>query len=319
MRVHTIPATYEAVQFHADKRPWPPRVEFGAVHGEGDVHHVMGKHGAVVVREGDWVLYEDDPNFASCGNIVAVVTDHAFHARFRPTPHQTVPELDDVLEPFETIRPVVQKAIEDLQIRVAYAPETNAATFLSTRIADALIDGGLVEDPEAAAADDHPPAPFHRLFTDPALAAINRTFTIGHDDLRPLLQHVETLADRRMPGRDAWFDAFMGDTTEYGASASSLLAWWSNGPAPAPRRGMLAMYHPQVHKRFWSRIYREARRMAQALERWVWIVEANETRWMMLLLGDAPDDEQGQTDTTGGDQYLACFAPDGTFHFVGCS
>lgn len=112
-------------------------------------------------------------------------------------------------------------------------------------------------------------------------------------------------------------------------ASAEVRRWYANGPVCEDRPGVLAVFHPAVHKREgeWERIYALAQQLAKDLERWIWIT-LGEDRWVRLILGPDPrheeDDESAgplvdHAGTYQNDQSVTAVGPCGEEHFVGCS
>lgn len=167
------------------------------------------------------------------------------------------------------------------------------------------------------AADTAPP--FHALFRDPVLDRYNREFIryngADFDGTRDILGRAQEDAS----SQGITFDQYMGEAEGEG-QGSEILNWYSNGPAPAPRVGMMALFHPQAHKRNWDAVYDVASSIAKACRRWAWIVECDGSRWVMVLLGGDPSVEGAmEASSSPGDQYIAVISPAGEFKMVGAS
>lgn len=114
------------------------------------------------------------------------------------------------------------------------------------------------------------------------------------------------------------------------AGESDVRQWYANGlDLPTDRPGLIGLLHPQIHKSegVWEAVIAAAIETAKRLNKWVWVTQG-ECRWVYVILGDAPVDE----DSTGtnsalhdihgewqNDQYITCFDPQGAEHFFGSS
>jgi hypothetical protein len=166
--------------------------------------------------------------------------------------------------------------------------------------------------------------PFHKLFRDPALKAnvdYRRVYeSDAKDDTRRILD--AAVADSKAQG--ITFDEYLGVEPGHGYG-SEILNWYANGPKPPKdRTGLVAMLHPQFHRRGWEGIAETATQMAKELKRWIWIVEAEGSRWYLFMVGDAPGEDTDGEKTwkkhvRSGDQYIAVIDPKGEWRMLGCS
>lgn len=124
----------------------------------------------------------------------------------------------------------------------------------------------------------------------------NENFRLSPDDLGTLLEFAETA----------------------GATNADVRQWYANGLTYRDRPGVLASFHPLIHKREgeWPRIHEMAAALAKDLERWIWLT-LGEDRWVRIITGPDP------TDAVNGryqnDQYITAFSPAGEERFIGCS
>lgn len=164
-------------------------------------------------------------------------------------------------------------------------------------------------------------APFHKLFVDKALLAnVDYRCLYKRDDLRNILEAAE--AD--MKARSIQIDEYVEAKKPGYGNGGRILDWYANGPTiPKDRPGLIAMLHPQFHKRGWDEIAETAEQIAKELKRWIWVVEAEASRWHLIMIGDAPTNEGGcpewKKHVRGGDQYIAVINPKGEWKVLGAS
>lgn len=253
---------------------------------------------------------------------VAVREDHEIVLRRRDDPGAvtmpnsvTIPlKLAGELGIFEKLRQV--------GYQIADTPSEESSDEVAVREDEAA---KKLRDQATVAPEIEPP--FHQLFRRTDLAPnvdYVRRYRPGDDDTMRVLVAAE--ADYK--ARGLTFDAYMGKKN---ASGSALLDWYANGEAPEPRPGMVALFHPQYHKRDWEKTANVLTAMAKALERWIWVCECEESRWVMAMVGDPPPSDGEDADghpawerhvrysDRGSDQYIAAIAPSGEWKMLGLS
>ncbi len=167
--------------------------------------------------------------------------------------------------------------------------------------------------------------PFHALFRDKSLKA-NADYrrVCDKDDAKDDTRLILDAAVADATARSLSFDQYVGAEPGRGYG-SEILDWYANGPkAPRDRSGLVAMLHPQFHKRGWDGIAETATQLAKELQRWIWLCEAEGSRWYLFMVGDAPgDDAAGEKvwkrHVRSGDQYIAVIDPNGDWQMLGAS
>lgn len=134
----------------------------------------------------------------------------------------------------------------------------------------------------------------------------NENYRLNGDDLRTLLEFAETT----------------------GATNADVRQWYANGLECRDRPGVIASFHPLIHKREgeWPRIHQMAKSLAMDLGRWIWLT-LGEDRWVRLMTGPDPAilerEEQPNPLLVNGkyqnDQFITTFSPAGLERFIGCS
>lgn len=180
-----------------------------------------------------------------------------------------------------------------------------------------LPEGAVLFDEHATKYDKPegaPDAPFHKIFG--ADITPNRALSYAtSEDLEAILGRAEFDAKQYAGG----FAEYMGELPD-GARGSELMRWYGNGPPPAPREGMIAMLHPQIHKRAWTPILDAAAKVALYTDRVIWIVECEGSHWYMLMVGDRHEVE-GAWDrhVRTRDQFIGTMDADRGIHVLGTS
>jgi len=210
------------------------------------------------------------------------------------------------------------------EIAGASAPDLAATAKLSR--ARELVD----ELRRALSIVDSSTAPFHELFTMPTdVIAANRDFRRDGSTERTV--QILRAATARCKERGFTFDEYVG---EENAGGSHILRWYGNGAdAPEDRPGLVAMLHPQYHKRGWVSVWEIMTELARKLNRWVWCVQAGYSRWVLLMIGDSHEHDEGcesESTSCGGcasweahvrsdDQFIATMSPAGEWRVLGMS
>jgi len=168
--------------------------------------------------------------------------------------------------------------------------------------------------------------PFHALFTSPKLAEVNldyrRRYIPNQPQEQDHLYQILTAAEEDMKARGLTIEAYVEGRP--GCTGGAIVDWYANGAKiPRDRKGLVAMLHPQFHKRGWGGIIQTVETMAKELRRWVWVVEAEESRWYLIMVGDAPTDADNcpvwRAHVRVGDQFIAVMSPKGEWRMLGCS
>lgn len=252
---------------------------------------------------------------------VAVREDHEIVLRRRDDPGSvTMP--NSVTLPLKVAGELgIFEKLRELGYSIADTPGEDDKAVAVREEASAKEHREQVETPEIE-------APFHQLFrrTDltPNVDYVRRYRSSEDDDTMRILKAAEE--DYR--ARGLTFDAFMGKKN---ASGIALLDWYANGDPPEPRPGMVALFHPQFHKRDWEKTADTLTAMARALERWIWVCECEESRWIMAMVGDPPPGDGEDADghpawerhvrysDRGSDQYIGVISPSGEWRCLGVS
>ncbi len=76
------------------------------------------------------------------------------------------------------------------------------------------------------------------------------------------------------------------------ATNADVRQWYAIGETCRDRPGVLAVFHPLIHKQeaAWEWICNTAIALAKDLKRWVWVT-LGEDRWARIVLGDDPRGE----------------------------
>lgn len=156
-----------------------------------------------------------------------------------------------------------------------------------------------------------------------------RVFALARKESLPFNKNLRLVYDQKTKRDDMETLGRFGETV--GMAAFDVRYWYANGADCQDRPGVLATFHPVIHKREdgWKWIIETAIALAKELERWIWVT-LGEDRWVRIMLGDDPRKERrhGDDDKTSplfvdgeyqNDQYITTFSPTGEEHFVGCS
>jgi hypothetical protein len=157
-----------------------------------------------------------------------------------------------------------------------------------------------------------------------------RVFALAQQQPFPFNKNLRLVYDHDTERDDLEELCRFGETV--GMTSFDVRLWYANGPECQDRPGVLATFHPVVHKRDdgWKWIIETAIALAKELERWIWVT-IGEDRWVRIMLGTDPtkerrrgedDDETSPLFVNGeyqNDQYITTFSPTGDEHFVGCS
>lgn len=159
-----------------------------------------------------------------------------------------------------------------------------------------------------------------------------RVFRLAIEQALPFNQNLRLTHGPKRKDTYALFEFI--ESIPHADGAENARHWYANGPVCEDRPGVLAVFHPAIHKKDgeWDKIYKTAQAIAKDLKRWIWLT-VGEDRWARISLGPDPrrdpDDVEDDEDTTGpqynakgeyqNDQFITTMGPDGEEHFVGCS
>lgn len=166
--------------------------------------------------------------------------------------------------------------------------------------------------------------PFHDLFRRTDLAA-NTDYRMRYDDeATPKVYDLENVlraAEDDCEQRGLTWDQYTGTVPKDYTTGDSPERWYANGAKmPRDRPGLIAVFHPQYHRRGWQGISETITDTAKALQRWVWVCEAAESRWIVAMVGEEPGtDAVWRKYTRPSDQLIIVVNPYGEWKMLGCS